>query len=382
MKGFALACLILALFFAGCGPPDEDDAADDDDAGDDDAGDDDAGDDDASDRLTVRDGDLYLHGARWLLKAVDTTYGWPEDLEARRRMLANIADLGANTIRYGFYISHENIELAAEAGLYVLLMPLNLWALHLTEEEMRDFVREHRRHENVIAWDIGNELYRADFTVPVDLLEDYVRAVREEDDAGRLTFYGNHMLLNAPDTGRIPFLGERGFRPIDVTDVIGWNPYPFFLAASLDEMIGLFWYEIKPYFDERFPALSALIDWIFITYSEWADDLPQWMLDSPFGMRYLLSSYADDANLRDWDPVEQRYRPMPWVLTEWGFTSSPDGIRNVCAIIVEFVEHESLDGFDFHSYPFLDEDLDGVIDHPEAYQALRECFALARMPAD
>ena len=63
------------------------------------------------------------------------------------------------------------------------------------------------------------------------------------------------------------------------------------------------------------------------------------------------------------------------MLTEWGFTSSPDGIRNVCRVIRKYMEIGSLDGLDFHAYPFLDEDIDGVIDHPDAYQALVDCFA-------
>lgn len=37
-----------------------------------------------------------------------------------------------------------------------------------------------------------------------------------------------------------------------------------------------------------------------------------------------------------------------------------------------------LDGLDFHPYLFLDENADGVTDHPDAYEALKECFALVQ----
>jgi len=325
------------------------------------------------DRLLIRDGDLYMNGERFIVKAVDLTFVWPGDVDARRRIIENVKALGANTVRYGFYTVHENIDLLEEAGLYVLLLPLNSWNTHMTPDEMRAYVAEFAEHKNIIGWHLGNELWSNDFSIPVDLIAEQMAAIEETDPLKRPVFYGNHMLLNAPDMEKIPFLPALGFGPVDFVDVIGWNAYPLFLALSLDEMIGYFWYSIKPYIEQFSPGLAELLDEAFKTYQQWADNMPQQLLDSAVGMDYLMNTYWINSCEQDWDG--ERYHPKPWMLTEWGFTNSADGIRNVCAVILEYVEFGSLDGLDFHPYLFLDEDADGVIDHPDAYQALVDCFA-------
>ena len=147
-------------------------------------------------------------------------------------------------------------------------------------------------------------------------------------------------------------------------------------------MIGYFWYSIKPYMEEISPALAQLLDTVFEVYQRWADNLPQWLLDDPIGFDYLMFTYWMNSCKQNWDEDHGCYHPKPWILTEWGFTNSPDGIRNVCAVIRDFTDFGSLDGHDFHSYPFLDENVDGIIDHPEAYQALRECFAQTKITKD
>ena len=365
-------------------PQDDDTISDDDDtAGDDDmqADDDIAVDDDDSeppysDTLIVHHGDLYLHGERFIIKSIDFTVPWPEDREICSTIMDQIVSVGANSFRFCFELEHDIFELAKEKGLYVMPLFFNSWLAHMPVDEIRDLVNEFEHHENLLAWIMGNEVWGDDLTIPVDLLTEQYQAVLEEDDFHRPVIYGNHMALNHPILDQIPVLPERGYGPIDFVDVIGWNPYPFFRALSLSGMIGVFWESVRPYIENFSPMLAAMIDVLFDWYEQWAQNMPDWLYDNAFGMDLLLKAYADNADKQNWDGVE--YHPKPWILTEWGFTDSPNAIENDFTVIKIHLDYRSLDGFNYHHWMWLDIEPDGILDVPEAYDKLVELFGLVQ----
>lgn len=326
-----------------------------------------------SETLIVHDGDLYLRGERFIIRSVDFVVSWPEDRAVCASIMDQIIDVGANSFRYGFHLEHDIFDLAEKKGLFVLPLLFNSWTHHMSPDEVRQAVGEFEHHDNLLAWVLGNELWNDDLSIPADLLwEQYVAAV-EEDDLARPVIYGNHMMLNHPVLDRIPPLANAGFGPIDFVDVIGWNPYPFLRALSLYWMIETYWASIRPFIEQFSPALAEAIDALFDWYAQWAQNMPDWMYDSAFGMDGLLSTYADNAESQDWDGRE--YHPKPWVLTEWGFTDSPRAIENDFAVIHGYIEDRSLDGLNFHHWMWLDVEPDGIIDAPEAYGALMDAFA-------
>ena len=383
--------LTLALALAACDTDDEDNPSKDDDAGDDvdddsaDSDDDDDDDDDDdtdgppySETLIVHQGDLYLHGERFIVKSIDFTVPWPQDRDVCSTIMDQMIAAGANSLRFCFALEHDIFELADEKGLFVLPLFLNSWLGHMPVDEVRELVNAYEHHENLLAWIMGNEVWGDDLTVPVELLRKQYQAILEEDDLHRPVIYGNHMALNHPGLGRIPPIAERGLGAVDFIDVIGWNPYPIFRALSLSGMIGYFWASIKPAVEDFSPALAFLLDVLFDWYDQWAQNMPDWLYDSAFGLDLLLKAYADNADHQNWDGRE--FHPKPWVFTEWGFTDSARAIENDFTVIRKYLDDRSLDGFNYHHWMWLDVEPDGVIDAPEAYDKLAEMFESVQGP--
>ncbi len=198
-------------------------------------------------RVEIRGEWFYVDGEPFLVKGVGyspyrpghTPWKNPVDLALMEQDVQRIRDAGFNTIRTGFPLPPEALDLADRYGLMVLQ---GLWVQgdqgvgtpafqDALIESVTKEVQRSRGHRNILAYLIGDELqahavFEAGVPETEALLQKVTQLVRELDPT-RLVSYANWpstSFLNASTTDAICF-HVNPFEPSIVSHVFGYGSY-------------------------------------------------------------------------------------------------------------------------------------------------------------
>jgi len=274
-----------------------------------------------------------------------------EGENAYHQLVPALKAAGFNAVRLSWEWSDPQVvRRLHEAGFHVLVGTGEGWSIRKTPEDARRMVAELADLEN-LWWGIGNEDYLPDLSSPREHLAEMNSAFKGRSE--HPTFHAGHMVLHAPD---LLILRRRGFGPMEFTDVLGFNAYPPFEAASWAGLVEMWWRDTKTN-----PVYQALIDAGMRTYL-WVEG---WLVEplktNTFGYAYLVNSYLQYGKLKG----------KPVVVTEWG-GGGFEFASGQWRILKNFPE---LAGTFFYSWTELDRDGDGNPDVSELYDFLARANA-------
>jgi len=324
--------------------------------------------------MEIIEGDFYLDGERYIARGVEVVSGWPSDRETVGLILDQMVAAGVNAIRMHSGYHHIVFEEAQKRDIYLIAGYPCTWDRYCTNEEILAIIQEYALHQNILAWCIGNEHYSTDLTVPIDYLEDLNTFTHDNDPFGHWTTYANHMVMTSPDVGLNPLLYLLGYRPVDFVDVIAWNAYPLLRALSWDNLVIMWWEDNREEVEEFSPYLAKMMDKALDLYSRWAQNIPEWALQSSMGLGYFLAQYARNAYLQNWDWQTFTFHHKPWILTEWAATDDPAAVENDFQVIKLYEKLFSLDGYMYFNWANVDHSIDGTIDNFELYDTITRLY--------
>ena len=183
---------------------------------------------------------FFLNGERVQLNGVDLhsdlgPLGMAFDVDAARRQLAVMRDMGANAIR----MSHnppapQVLDLCDEMGLFVWDEAFDKWNAtcgrgdipleEFVPRQLVKLVRRDRNHPSVFVWSIGNEISPGKATPPGQ--EDWAGPIALGTTAERCASF-RRVVLEEDDTRPVaigscfPVASERG--DYTALDLVGWN---------------------------------------------------------------------------------------------------------------------------------------------------------------
>ncbi len=265
-------------------------------------------------------------------------------------LIESLKSAGFNAVRLDWALAgtkEENlVRRLHQEGFFILIGTGEGWDVRKDVRDVEILVALYGNLEN-ICWGIGNEDYTSDLRSPREHLSEINQAFKRLST--RPTVHAGHMLLHSPD---FLLFRYRGFGPVDFTDVLGFNAYPPFEAASWTNLIQM-WRE-----DTRTnPVYQTLLDLGMKTYLWLERTVIEPLKTNTLGYAYLLNSYVQFAELKH----------KSIILTEWG-AGGIEFARGQWEIIKKM----PIQGRFFFSWKEIDSDLDGNPDDLELFSFLAQ----------